>query len=68
MSAQPAEVTELHQAPLTVRPVAAGQQLRAERRAEKARERHARQRWAVFSIVLLAGSFGATVGILEVMR
>jgi hypothetical protein len=67
MSAQPAEVTELHQAPPPVRPVAAGQ-LRAERRAEKARERHARQRWAIFSVVLLAGSFGATVGILEVKR
>jgi hypothetical protein len=68
MSAQPAEVTELHQAPLAVRPVAGGQQLRAERRAEKARERHTRQRWAIFSVALLAGSFGATVGILEVMR
>jgi hypothetical protein len=68
MSAQSAEVTELHQAPLPVRPVPAGQQLRAERRAEKARERHARRRWAIFSVALLASSFLATVGILEVMR
>jgi hypothetical protein len=68
MSAQPAEVTELHQAPLPVRPVPAGQQLRAERRATKARERRARRRWAVVSVAILVGSFGATVGILDVLR
>jgi hypothetical protein len=68
MSAQPAEVTELHQAPVPVRPVPAGQQLRAERRAAKAQERRARRRWAVFSVAILAGSFGLTVGILDVLR
>jgi hypothetical protein len=68
MSAQPAEVPELLLAPQPARPVAGGQQLRTERRAEKAAERRARRRWAVLSVAILAGSFGLTVGILDVLR
>jgi hypothetical protein len=68
MSAQPAEVTELLQPPQPARPVAGGQQLRTERRAEKARERRVRRRWAVLSVAILGGSFGLTVGILDVLR
>ena len=44
------------------------QRQRTERRAEKMRERRARRRWAVLSVAILAGSFGLTVGILDVLR
>jgi hypothetical protein len=68
MSALPAEMPELSPAPVAVRPGAAGSQLRAERRAEQAIARRIRRRWASLGIGLLLASFGATVGILDVLH
>jgi hypothetical protein len=68
MSALPAEVTELSPAPVAVRPGAAGSQLRAERRAEQALVRRSRRRWAGLSLGILLASFGATIGILDVLH
>ena len=68
MSAQPAEITELSPAPVAVRPGADGSQLRAERRAEQALVRRTRRSWAALGIGLLLASFGATIGILDVLH
>jgi hypothetical protein len=70
MSALPAEITELSPAPVAVRPgpAPAGSQLRAERRAEQAMVRRSRRRWAGLGIGVLMASFGATIGILDVLH
>jgi hypothetical protein len=64
MSALPAETSELSPRPLAVRPLVAGMQLRAERRAEQALARRARLRWAIVLIL----SFALTVGVLDVLH
>jgi hypothetical protein len=68
MSALPAEATELSPPPVTVRPGAAGSQLRAERRAEQAVARRSRRRWAGLGIGIILASFGATIGVLDVLH
>ena len=68
MSVLPAEMPELSPAPVAVRPGVAGSQLRAERRAEQAMGRRSRRRWAGLGIGLLVASFGATIGILDVLH
>ena len=68
MSALPAETHELSPPPVAVRPGAAGSQLRAERRAEQAMARRSRRRWAGLGIGVLMASFGATIGILDVLH
>ncbi len=67
MSALPARVTELPNAPVVhASPVAA--QRRAERRAELKVARRARRLWAIAGCSILAGVFGLTVGILDVLH
>jgi hypothetical protein len=68
MSALPAETSELSPRPLAVRPLVAGMQLRAERRAEQALARRARLRWAIVSVTILILSFALTVGVLDVLH
>ena len=43
-------------------------QRRADRRAEQKLARRDRRRWAVIGCAILAGSFGATVGVLDVLH
>jgi hypothetical protein len=67
MSALPARVTELPNEPVVhASPVAA--QRRAERRAELKVARRARRLWAIVGCSILAGMFGLTVGILDVLH
>jgi hypothetical protein len=68
MSALPAEITELSPAPVTVRPGAAGAQLRADRRAEQMEARRNRRRWAGLGIGIIVASFGTTIGVLDVLH
>ncbi len=67
MSAMPAGWTELSDSPrVDDGPVRA--QRRADRRAELKLARRSRQRWAVAACSILAGVFGLTVGILDVLH
>jgi hypothetical protein len=67
MSAMPAGWTELSDSPrVGDEPVRA--QRRADRRAELKVARRSRQRWAVAACSILAGVFGLTVGILDVLH
>jgi hypothetical protein len=67
MSAMPAGWTELSEtSQVGVPPVAA--QRRADRRAEQKLARRSRQRWAIAGCTLMAGAFGLTVGILDVLH
>jgi len=68
MSALPAEITELSPGPRPLRPVVAGAQLRADRRAAQAEVRRVRRHWSVLSLTLLGCSFGLTVGVLGVLH
>jgi hypothetical protein len=68
MSALPAETTDLSPRPVAVRPSVAGSQLRAERRAEQAKARRDRFRWAVVGVTILILSFALTVGVLDVLH
>jgi hypothetical protein len=68
MSAMPARVTELPGGP-TVDPAPGPvQQRRTDRRAEQKLARRDRRRWAAMAGVILVGSFGLTVGILDVLH
>ncbi len=67
MSAMPAGWTELSDSPhVGALPVRA--ERRADRRAELKVARRSRQRWAVAGCSILAGAFGLTVGILDVLH
>ena len=68
MSALPAEFPELPPSPVAVRPGAVGSRLRAERRAEQALARRTRRRGAALGIGILVVTFGATVGVLDVLH
>ncbi len=67
MSAMPARVTELPGGP-TVDPAPGPMQRRIDRRAEQKLARRDRRRWSVIAGVILVGSFGMTVGILDVLH
>jgi hypothetical protein len=67
MSAMPAGWTELSEPPHVGAPPARAQR-RAERRAEQKLVRRARQRWTIIACCILAGAFGLTVGILDVLH
>ncbi len=67
MSAMPAEWTELSDSP-RVGASPARAQRRADRRAEQKLSRRARQRWAIAGCSILVGTFGLTVGILDVLH
>jgi hypothetical protein len=67
MSALPARVTELPQAPVVHASPQAGQ-CRAERRAELKVARRVRRRWAIAGCSILTAAFGLTVGILDVLH
>ncbi len=68
MSALPARVTELPiAAPAPVAPLGRAER-RAERRAQLKLARRSRRRWAVLACSVLAGVFGLTVGILDVLH
>jgi hypothetical protein len=63
MSAMPAGWTELSDSPrVGVIPA------RVQRRAELKVARRSRQRWTIAACSLLAGAFGLTVGILDVLH
>ena len=67
MSAMPAGWTELSDSPrVGASPVRA--QRRADRRAEQKLARRSRQRWAIAGCSILAGAFGLTIGILDVLH
>ena len=68
MSALPARVTELPNEPVVRASPGAAQQRRAERRAELKVARRARRLWAIVGCSILAGAFGLTVGILDVLH
>ena len=75
MSAMPAGWTELSESPRVgalpapaPTPVPTQVRRRADRRAEQKLARRSRQRWAVASGAILAGAFGCTVGILELLH
>jgi hypothetical protein len=68
MSALSAEVTELSQIPVAARPVVTGAPQRAERRAQRARERRSRRLWAACALAVIGCFFGLTVGILDVLH
>ena len=67
MSAMPARVTELPVGP-TVDAAPERVQRRTDRRAEERVARRDRRRWAVIAGAILVGSFGLTVGILDVLH
>ena len=67
MSALPAEWTELSEAPRTGADPGRVRR-RSDRMQDLKAERRTRRRWAVVSCAALAGSFGLTVGILDVIR
>jgi hypothetical protein len=63
----PAGWTELSDSPhMGVSPVRA--QRRADLRAERKLARRAQQRWTLVACSILAGAFGLTVGILDVLH
>jgi hypothetical protein len=67
MSAMPAGWTELSESPgVGASPTQA--QRRADRRAEQKVARRSRQRWAIAGCAILTGTFGLTVGILDVLH
>ena len=67
MSAMPAGWTELSDSPeWACRPL--GRNAGSDRRAELKLARRSRQRWAVAAGSILAGAFGLTVGILDVLH
>jgi len=63
MSAMSAGWTELSDGPHV-----GASPARAQRRAEQKVARRSRQRWAVAGCSILAGTFGLTVGILDVLH
>ena len=67
MSAMPAGWTELSESP-HVGVSDASAQRRADRRAERKLARRAQQRWTLVACSILAGAFGLTVGILDVLH
>jgi hypothetical protein len=67
MSAMPAGWTELSETSYVGAPPVMAQR-RADRRAEQKLARRSRQRWAIAGCTLLAGAFGLTVGILDVLH
>ena len=67
MSAMPAGWTELSENPRVGASPAAVPR-RADRRAEQKLVRRSRQRWAIAGCSILAGVFGLTVGILDVLH
>ena len=67
MSAMPARVTELPDGP-AVGAAPRRVQRRTDRRAEQRLARRDRRRWAFIGGAMLAGSFGLTVGILDVLH
>ncbi|MGA2933102.1 MAG: hypothetical protein ABSE98_13575 [Acidimicrobiales bacterium] len=67
MNAMPAGWTEVSDSPrMGASPALA--QRRADRRAEQKLARRCRQRWAIVGCSILAGTFGLTVGILDVLH
>ncbi|HEY3844509.1 MAG TPA: hypothetical protein VGL48_14750 [Acidimicrobiales bacterium] len=72
MSAMPARITELSQAPVAGAPAASVPIARSERRTERRAvlklERRSRQRWSIFSCAVLVGVFALTVGVLDVLH
>jgi hypothetical protein len=69
MSALPAEISELPvTAPVVVPPPVPRTQLRADNRAALAVAHRSRRRWSIFSLAILACSFGLTVGVLDVLH
>ena len=67
MSAMPAGWTEVSEFPDVGAPPI-GVQRRADRRAEQKLARRSRQRWAIAGCSILAGAFGLTIGILDVLH
>jgi hypothetical protein len=67
MSAMPAGVTELPVGP-TLDAAPERVQRRTDRRTEEREARRDRRRWAVIAGAILVGSFGLTVGILDVLH
>jgi hypothetical protein len=67
MSAMPAGWTELSETRHVDAPPAEVQR-RADRRAEQKLARRSRQLWAIVGCSILAGAFGLTVGILDVLH
>ncbi len=67
MSAMSARWTELSDSP-HVGASPAQAQRRTDRRAEQKMARRSRQRWAIAGCSILAGTFGLTVGILDVLH
>jgi hypothetical protein len=67
MSAMPARVTELPVGP-TVDAAHDRVQRRTDRRAEQRLARRDRRRWTLIAGATLFGSFGLTVGILDVLH
>jgi hypothetical protein len=68
MSALSAQITEVPQPPVAVRPPMARSQRRSERRAEQLVARRSRRRWAILSCLIIGCSFGLTVGILDMLH
>jgi hypothetical protein len=67
MSAMPAGWTELSESPrVSALPIRA--QRRTDRRAELKVARRSRRRWSIAAGAILAGAFGFTVGILELLH
>jgi hypothetical protein len=67
MSAMPAGWTELSESP-RVGALPIRVQRRTDRRAELKAARRSRRRWAIAAGAILAGAFGSTVGILELLH
>jgi hypothetical protein len=67
MSAMPAGWTELSESP-RVGALPIRVQRRTDRRAELKAARRSRRRWAIAAGAILAGAFGFTVGILELLH
>jgi hypothetical protein len=67
MSAMPAGWTELSESP-RVRGEPDRAQRRTDRRAELKVARRSSRRWAIAACSILAGAFGFTVGILELLH
>jgi hypothetical protein len=67
MSAMPVGWTELSESP-RVRTVPDRMQRRSDRRAALKVARRSSRRWSIASCSILAGAFGLTVGILELLH
>jgi hypothetical protein len=68
MSAMPAGWTELSESPRVRGGVPDRVQRRTDRRADLKVARRSSRRWAIAACSILAGAFGFTVGILELLH